>query len=131
MTYVASFVKPAAEVAGQQQFTVVAPPSNYSWTTVATEPPSSQLLKMTVTANWAFGGEQKSFDLTTLIGPRQASDEALRGAAKIEYVMQARTGYVDEPDAHELPHGYGRNARIPCRRARDRRIGSVDAAPAS
>jgi prepilin-type N-terminal cleavage/methylation domain-containing protein len=94
-TFVASFVKPAAEVAGQQQFTVVAPPSNYSWTTVATEPPPSQLLKMTVTATWTFGAQEKTFDLTTLIGPRQASEEALRGASKIDYVIQARTGYLD------------------------------------
>ena len=95
VTFVSSFVKPAPEVNGQQQFTVVAPPSNYSWTTVATEPPPSQLVKMTVTATWTFGAQEKTFDLTTLIGPRQASEEALRGASKIDYVIQARTGFVD------------------------------------
>ena len=95
VTYVATFVKPATEVAGQQEFTVVAPPSNYSWTTVATEPPPSQLVKMDITAEWVFGDKDKRFDLSTLIGPRQASDEALRGAGKVDYVIQARTGYLD------------------------------------
>ena len=96
VTYVATFVKPAAELAGQQEFTVVAPPANYSWTTVATEPPPSQLVKMDIAAEWTFGGKDKRFDLTTLIGPRQASDEALRGAGKVDYVIQARTGYLDD-----------------------------------
>jgi hypothetical protein len=52
-------------------------------------------LKLTVTAYWKTAGKPRNFALTTLIGARKLNVETIKGEAKIDYLAQVITGYVD------------------------------------
>ncbi|HEU4480266.1 MAG TPA: type II secretion system protein [Actinomycetota bacterium] len=95
VTLKAQFVKPGTITAGTQSFTVATVPVGYSWSTVATETPPAQMLQMNLAVTWTSAGNAKSFEFSSLIGPRQASVEALRGSGSVDFVIKASTGFAD------------------------------------
>ncbi|MDQ3986518.1 MAG: hypothetical protein M3280_08490 [Actinomycetota bacterium] len=95
LIYEVEFVRPTTVPAGDPQgFTVVTPPANYSWATLETESPPSQLLRLSVVASWKNAGQLKTYKLTSLIGERRVSPDAVRGDATVDFTVQAVTSYV-------------------------------------
>jgi len=70
-------------------------PGAYNWNSTNTETAPSPLLKMIVTVSWTQNGESRSTTLTTLLSERDLAKDKVRGIAKIDYVVQGFTGYVD------------------------------------
>ncbi len=94
LTYSAAFVSPVTTDT-PQSFQVTPPPSDYSWSSVTTELPPSQLLRLNITAEWALGGRTKQFSLASLIGPRRLTPDKLRATARTDYAVQAFTSFTD------------------------------------
>jgi prepilin-type N-terminal cleavage/methylation domain-containing protein len=93
LTFVAAFVNPGPASPTPQTFVVQPPPSTYSWTT-ATEPPA-KLLRVTATTAWTFGGQNRTFSLSTLLGQRHLSTQTLDANGRVDYAVQVLAGYVD------------------------------------
>jgi hypothetical protein len=94
LTYSAAFVSPVTTTT-PETYEVEEPPSGYSWSSVTTENPPTQLLRLTVTALWSVGGDPKQFSLVSLIGPRRLTPDKLRGSARTDYAVQAFTSFTD------------------------------------
>jgi hypothetical protein len=92
VTIVAAFVNPGP-TGPPQTFTVMPPPAGYSWATAA-EPPA-KLLRATVTVSWSFGGEARSFSLSSILGQRHLSEQDVDGNAGVDYGVQVLASYVD------------------------------------
>ena len=91
LRYEATFVAP--DTAGTSFTTVV--PTGYNWNSTDTEVAPSALLRMVITATWAYGGGTRSSTLTSIIGERALAKDKLRGVAQIDYIVQGLTGYED------------------------------------
>jgi prepilin-type N-terminal cleavage/methylation domain-containing protein len=88
------FVKAGVESGGSQPFTVVTPPADYDWATLATEAPPAQLVRISIIASWQLGGSAKTFRLTSLMGERVLSPDKVRAQANVDFGIQAVTSYL-------------------------------------
>ena len=96
VSFQAQFVQPGAISGGRQTFTVVTPPSNYSWSALSTETPPAQVLRLTVRASWSYGSGSKSYRLTSLFGERSLSPDKVAGVADIDFALQSVTSYLGD-----------------------------------
>lgn len=98
LEFQAQFVTPQAGGTGEQYVTVV-PPSSYQWDPepyAGQDQPPSQMLQVTVAAIWTYGGEQKTVDLTGIIGDRDFGEISVTGNAKVDYAVQVTTTRTNE-----------------------------------
>ncbi|MBA2274186.1 MAG: type II secretion system protein [Actinobacteria bacterium] len=102
LDYRARFVEPLkATVAGveEETFQTVAPASGYRWNPpdpyTALDVAPSQILELTVTARWSYGGEARDFGTKALIGEREFGDVTVRAVAKVDHAIEVETGYTD------------------------------------
>jgi type II secretory pathway pseudopilin PulG len=96
MTFKAEFVRPAAS-GTQEVYNVVAPaagPPTYDSSTADSTAPSD-LLRMTISLGWSYGGKPASFDLTTLLGQRKLSVGRFNADTSIDFTVQALSSYKD------------------------------------
>jgi prepilin-type N-terminal cleavage/methylation domain-containing protein len=93
--FVAAFVKPGATPPVPQTFTVEPPSQNYNWSLTSTENPPTELLRMSITVSWTYGGDPQSFSLSSLIGQRTVSAETISGTGKVAHAVQVLTSYRD------------------------------------
>jgi prepilin-type N-terminal cleavage/methylation domain-containing protein len=91
----AAFVTPAATPPTPQTFTVQPPSANYNWSSTSTESPPTELLRLTVTSTWTYGGRQGSFSLTSLLGERHWSPQEITASGTIDYALQVLSAYQD------------------------------------
>ena len=91
----AEFVQPGSITNGTQNFAVVSP-TNYNWSSLSTEKPPAQLLRISVIASWSIGGAARTFTLASLIGERSPSPDKVRGTANLEFAVQSSTSYLGD-----------------------------------
>jgi len=102
LEYRARFVEPLkATTAGveEETFPTVSPLSGYRW-----DPPDpytgldaapSQILELTVTARWSYGGAARDFGISALVGEREFGDVTVRAVASVDHAVEVQTGYTD------------------------------------
>ncbi|MEA2432976.1 MAG: hypothetical protein QOG54_433 [Actinomycetota bacterium] len=94
MTIDAQFVNPGAlDGSGNQTFTPIDPPFDYTWSNPAHDTPVSRILRVRITTTWAFGVKQHTYDLAALVGERGFQTDRVRGDAVIDYGVQVLTGF--------------------------------------
>lgn len=102
LTYIARFVKPQLNGSGDEEFVTVIPATTYRW-----DPPDpytqqdrgpTQLVELTVRAQWVFGGATRSFEVSGLIGEREFGDVTVRGSANVDYTVRTSTVLEESGD---------------------------------
>jgi prepilin-type N-terminal cleavage/methylation domain-containing protein len=97
----ARFVTPVTS-GSQETYNLVPVPSTYSWNPdpyANQDAPQGQILELTVTSSWTFGGRTRSFGVTSLIGDREFGEVSVRGVAKVDYAVNVQTRYTDAAGA--------------------------------
>lgn len=105
LTFTAEFVTAVAGAGGEETYTTATVDNNYYWQGSASAPgpvcpnlpcestPESELLRLTVTANWTVGGVgPRSFSTTSILGNRRFSGLLIRGSATIDNLIEMSTG---------------------------------------
>jgi prepilin-type N-terminal cleavage/methylation domain-containing protein len=96
MTYRAEFVTPAVSGA-TEVYNAVPPGSTYDSSTADSTAPSN-LLRMTITLSWTYGGKPASFKLTTLLGQRRQSIDKFNAEANVDFTINTLSSYKDATD---------------------------------
>lgn len=96
MTFTAQFVKPTNT--SPETYVPVAPVASYAWDSVANDGAASQLLRISVLAEWTQAGAPESFRLTSIVADRKFGiQRSLRGSASVDYGIQILTSYTISP----------------------------------
>ena len=73
--------------------TVPAVPTTYNWNATTTESPPSQILKIRISVSWLLGGDQKLFELDSLVADRKFGIEKIAGVARVDHTVRVLTTY--------------------------------------
>ena len=111
----ASFVTPDSTTT-PESYDPIQPPAGYAWNSATADSPPSQLLDLTITVSWETRGQDRSFELRSIIGDRKSRTDLptgpsptpspivspVRGNATIDYVVQVVTGFQRGTEITEL-----------------------------
>ncbi len=94
--FTAAFVQRGTLSNGRETYIEVPPNTGYTWTSVTgQDAPKTRLVEMTVAVTWPVAGVDRTFTLRSLIGDRRIGDVKVQGTARVSYVAEARTSFVD------------------------------------
>lgn len=111
VAFTTQFVKAqGVDAQGRQTYIAVDPAINpvtgqarpYAWNALTTEIPPSNLLRLVVTATWPVAGRTRTFSLESFLGDRRIAADKVVGEARLEYLVQATTGYADTGGSSSL-----------------------------
>lgn len=113
IVYKASFVAPV-NTTTPQTYKIVTPPSGYVWNVSGLDAPPADMLDVTVTDSWTYGGKTRSVTLRSIVGdrtfvPASATETSgtpapsappppsdtvrIQGEARMDYALQGTTGF--------------------------------------
>ena len=118
LVYRASFISPVTTTT-PQTYRMVTPPANYAWNSSGLDAPSADMLDISVTDSWVYGGKTRSVVLRSIVGERRFTPVAavdgaggtpppggtaapppapsgaarIQGEARLDYDLQGSTGF--------------------------------------
>lgn len=114
LVFKASFVEPVT-TSTPQTYRMVTPSSGYAWNVSGSDKPASDLLDVSVTDTWTYGGKSRSLSLRSIVGertfqpatavettgttppsppPGPSGGVRIQGEARLDYAFQGTTGFV-------------------------------------
>jgi prepilin-type N-terminal cleavage/methylation domain-containing protein len=100
VTFQSEFVQPAGS--SPETYSAVAPPAGYVWNVVSRDLPRTRLLRITVTVKWNLGGQDRDFQLVSLLADRKFGTTRVAGSGRVEYAARVITTYVVPTGNSEL-----------------------------
>lgn len=114
LVFKASFVQPVTTTT-PQTYRIVTPPSSYAWNVSGSDKPPADLVDISVTDTWTYGGKARTMSLRSIVGertftpatavettgtpapgtpPPASGGVRIQGEARLDYLLQGTTGFV-------------------------------------
>jgi type II secretory pathway pseudopilin PulG len=101
MTFEAQFVN--ATNTDPETYVPAPPGASYAWNSADNDEPASQLLRISVVAEWTQSGDPESFRLTSIVGDRKfAVAHSLRGTGRVDFGVRVLTAYTSSGTDKDL-----------------------------